>query len=583
MLKLAIIYNAFIKMRRKESSTMLSNLKTLFSKNSLKSKLLTPVLILVLLFMIFIIFQINQTSHVLSMSKELQNNQFATIIKGEELKRSVIQVQQWLTDISVTRAAEGLDDGFDEAAVNAENVRTLVEELKELNPDKTAELNEILKAFEAYYQTGIKMANAYIEGGTEAGNATMGEFDGTATRINQNVDDFMGFANENISDAMKKMSIIISILIATSIFTLVVSVIISILIRKSLIKNVLTPISEITEVASSMAQGSLKQQIEFHSDDEVGKLAEDLREMSNSLNIYISDISGFMMQLESGNLKTSLNSDFKGDFHNLALSLGNFHQSINSTLQEIHIASKEVEEGSSQVSSGAQLLAQGSTEQASSIEELSSSLIDISDKIQTNASNAKEAYDLSEEAHNNVITGNQHMKDMSSSMADISEKSVEIGKIIKTIDDIAFQTNILALNAAVEAARAGTAGKGFAVVADEVRNLAQKSADAAKSTTRLIEDTVNAVDNGVHIASQTASALNIIVEKVETVTQTLKQIASDSDEQAYVVSQITEGIEQISSVVQTNTATTEESAATSEHLFSQSQKLNASVNKFILQ
>ncbi|WP_312654045.1 methyl-accepting chemotaxis protein [Aminipila sp.] len=561
---------------------MLSNLKTLFSKNSLKSKLLTPVLILVLLFMIFIIFQINQTSHVLSMSKELQNNQFATIIKGEELKRSVIQVQQWLTDISVTRAAEGLDDGFDEAAVNAENVRTLVEELKKLNPDKTAELNEILKAFEAYYQTGIKMANAYIEGGTEAGNATMGQFDDTATRINQNVDDFMGFANENISDAMKKMSIIISILIATSIFTLVVSVIISILIRKSLIKNVLTPISEITEVASSMAQGSLKQHIEFHSDDEVGKLAEDLREMSTSLNSYISDISGFMLQLESGNLKTSLNSDFKGDFHNLALSLENFHQSINSTLQEIHIASKKVEEGSSQVSSGAQLLAQGSTEQASSIEELSSSLIEMSDKIQTNASNAKQAYDLSEEAHNNVITGNQHMKDMSSAMADISEKSSEIGRIIKTIDDIAFQTNILALNAAVEAARAGTAGKGFAVVADEVRNLAQRSADAAKSTTRLIEGTVNAVDNGVHIASETASALNVIVEKVTAVTQTLKQIASDSDEQAYTVSQITEGIEQISSVVQTNTATTEESAATSEHLFLQSQKLNTSVNKFIL-
>lgn len=561
---------------------MLSNLNTLFSKNSLKSKLLTPVFILVLLFMLFIIFQITQTSHVLNMSKELQSNQSATIIKGEELKRSVIQVQQWLTDISVTRAAEGLDDGFDEAAVNAENVRTLVTELKEINPEKTAELDEILTSFEVYYQTGIKMANAYIEGGTEAGNATMGEFDATATKINQDVDNFMVFANENIAKAMKRMSVIISIIIATSIFTLVVSVIISILIRKSLIRNVLNPISEITRVATNLAQGNLKQNIEFHSEDEVGKLADDLREMSNNLNTYISAIGAYMKQLENGNLKADLHADFKGDFHHLALSLGNFHQSINSTLQEIHIASREVEEGSAQVSSGSQLLAQGSTEQASSIEELSSSLIEISDKIQTNAFNAKQAYDLSEEAENNVMTGNQHMKDMSSAMADISEKSAEIGKIIKTIDDIAFQTNILALNAAVEAARAGAAGKGFAVVADEVRNLAQRSADAAKSTTTLIEGTVHAVDHGVHIATETASALHVIVEKVETITRTLKQIASDSDEQANAVNQITNGIEQISSVVQTNTATTEESAATSEHLFSQSQKLNNAVNQFIL-
>nr|WP_315021367.1 HAMP domain-containing methyl-accepting chemotaxis protein [uncultured Aminipila sp.] len=561
---------------------MLSNFKSLFSKKSLKSKLLTPVYILVLLFMFFIIFQISQTNNVLSMSKELQHDHFATIIKGQEMKRSVIQVQQWLTDISATRAAEGLDDGFDEAATNAENVRTLVSELKVLNPDKTAELDNIQKDFEIYYQTGIKMANAYIEGGTEAGNATMGEFDSTATMINKEVDNFMVFANENISHAMKRMSVIISLLIGISIFTLVVSIIISILIRKSLIKNILVPINDITKFSNSLAEGNLQQTIDFHSADEVGKLAQDLRDMSIRLNTYISDIAGFMLQLENGNLKTSLNADFKGDFHTLAVSLGNFHESINSTLQEIHIASKEVEDGSAQVSSGAQILAQGSTEQASSIEELSSALMEMSGKIQTNASNAKQAYDLSEEAQEYVMTGNRHMEEMSSAMADISEKSAEIGKIIKTIDDIAFQTNILALNAAVEAARAGVAGKGFAVVADEVRNLAQRSADAAKSTTNLIEGTVVAVDNGVDISSQTASALNVIVEKVEKVTQTLKQIASDSDEQSHAVNQITEGVEQISSVVQTNTATTEESAATSERLFTQSQKLNTSVNRFIL-
>ncbi|QHI72214.1 hypothetical protein [Aminipila terrae] len=160
--------------------------------------------VLVFLFIVFTVFQIKENGYVLSMSEELESNHFATIIKSEEMKRSVIQVQQWLTDISVTRAAEGLDDGFDEAAANAENVRNLAKELKEINPDKTAELDQILKDFEIYYQTGTKMANAYITGGTEAGNASMGEFDQAATKINQEVDSFMDFAHKNISDAMKK-------------------------------------------------------------------------------------------------------------------------------------------------------------------------------------------------------------------------------------------------------------------------------------------------------------------------------------------------------------------------------------------
>ncbi|MEG2769394.1 MAG: methyl-accepting chemotaxis protein, partial [Oscillospiraceae bacterium] len=244
--------------------------------------------------------------------------------------------------------------------------------------------------------------------------------------------------------------------------------------------------------------------------------------------------------------------------------------------------SEQVASGSDQVSSGAQALSQGATEQASSIEELSATIQAVSNQIKDNANNAKMASELSSMAGKEVQNGNEHMQSMIVAMEDISSTSNKIGKIIKTIDDIAFQTNILALNAAVEAARAGSAGKGFAVVANEVRNLAGKSAEAAKNTTSLIESSINAVANGTKIADETAMSLKVVVEKSNLVLQKVEEIAEASAEQANSVVQITTGVDQISAVIQTNSATAEESAAASEELSSQSQMLKDLVGKFTL-
>ena len=237
---------------------------------------------------------------------------------------------------------------------------------------------------------------------------------------------------------------------------------------------------------------------------------------------------------------------------------------------------------SDQVSSGAQALSQGATEQASSVEELAASINEISNNINQTAQQAQDASDKSMQVGEKAGESNNRMHDMLQAMADINASSGEIGKIIKTIEDIAFQTNILALNAAVEAARAGAAGKGFAVVADEVRNLASKSAEASKNTAVLIENSLQAVENGKRIADETAQSLEVVISDIQEASSLMGSIAKAATDQAESISQITLGIDQISSVVQTNSATAEESAAASEELSGQAQILNELVRKFRL-
>lgn len=238
--------------------------------------------------------------------------------------------------------------------------------------------------------------------------------------------------------------------------------------------------------------------------------------------------------------------------------------------------------GSTQVSSGAQALSQGTTEQASSIEELASTIQLISDQVRQNADSALQAQQTIREVGGKLTKSNQEMQGLTEAMGEISSSSSQIGKIIKTIEDIAFQTNILALNAAVEAARAGAAGKGFAVVADEVRNLAGKSSEASKSTASLIEATISAVKGGASLADETAASLLEVVEGTQVIIAQINQIADSSAEQAASIAQVTLGVEQISAVVQTNSATAEESAATSEELSGQAQILKELVGGFKL-
>ena len=378
------------------------------------------------------------------------------------------------------------------------------------------------------------------------------------------------------AEKTKLLSIVILVVI------LVISVIVSIGLGLYVTRSILKPVKEISGAANAMSIGDFNYEISYNSKDELGVAAKDMTNTVNTLKLYIGKIDEVLNKMALGDMTVTIDIDYVGGFAPIKNSVEKILFSLNDTLSQINEASEQVASGSDQVSGGAQALSQGATEQASSIEELSASINEISEQVKTNANNSNNVSKTTSNLEKEVKEGSEQMGLMTKAMVDIKQSSTEIAKIIKDINDIAFQTNILALNAAVEAARAGSAGKGFAVVADEVRNLASKSAEAAKNTTLLIENSIKAVENGTKIADKTASSMEKMVGGIQQSVSLIDQITEASNEQAVSIIQVTQGIEQISAVVQTNSATSEESAAASEELSGQAYMLKNLVGKFKL-
>ncbi len=381
--------------------------------------------------------------------------------------------------------------------------------------------------------------------------------------------------DEFMSDTMQ--------LIFTIVFVFLIVLILLLVVLTIAIKKMTKPIKNITNITNKLAQGELDVNIDVKSDDELGVLADSIESLTVRLKSYINYIDesvDVLNDLANGNLVMDLKYDYEGEFAKLKLALLHVSGTLADTIGKIKDSSVFININATQVSNGAQILAQGTTEQASAIEELSAEVNEIYHTIANNAEHAENAGTKALEASKEVEQGNVHMREMLTAMDEISESSNEIGKIIKVIDDIAFQTNILALNAAVEAARAGSAGKGFAVVADEVRNLAGKSAEAAKQTTALIENSINSISKGTMLADKAGKSLSGIVDITNKTNELISEIVNASAQQTVSVNQIRSGIEQISSVVQQNAATAEASAANSEELSGQSQVLNDLISKF---
>lgn len=341
-----------------------------------------------------------------------------------------------------------------------------------------------------------------------------------------------------------------------------------------------------TERIEQLSHGDLSSPVpQINTKDETRRLADSTTITVNMLNSIIKDIGRVLEAMAAGNLNVDTTQNervYVGDCSQLLVFIRNINQKLSATMANIGTSSDQVAAGSDQVSAGAQALSQGATEQASSVEELAATISVVSDMINKNSGDAQHATEKTNEAGEKLMEAASQMQKLIGAMEEISTSSDETKKIIKTIEDIAFQTNILALNAAIEAARAGDAGKGFAVVADEVRNLAAKSAEAAQNTTKMIEDTVLAIENGNSLVNEAADMMGKVKDAAMEVTEITARISDSTNEAAESIRQISVGIEQISSVVQTNSATAEESAAASEELSAQATNLNELVGAFTL-
>jgi len=340
---------------------------------------------------------------------------------------------------------------------------------------------------------------------------------------------------------------------------------------------------EANMLANAAVSGNLT--IRGNVDKFEGSYKEIIQGMNNTMEAIaqpLKEIFEVLSSMEHNDFTISMDGDYKGEYLKIKEATNNTISAISKVLTDMNQAAEQVAAGSRQVSDASQSLSQGASEQASAIEQLSASITEVAAQTRHNAANATQANDLANSAKNDAAIGTVQMKEMVKSMEEINESSIKVSKVIKVIDDIAFQTNMLALNAAVEAARAGEHGKGFAVVADEVRNLAARSASAVKETSEMIESSLERTGIGTKIANETATALDKIVTGVEKAATLVSEIASSSNEQATGISQINRGIEQVSHVVQTNSATAEQSAASSEELSGQAESLKQMVNKFKL-
>lgn len=352
-----------------------------------------------------------------------------------------------------------------------------------------------------------------------------------------------------------------------------------------LAKGIVGPLKKLSDAANKIAEGELDVAIDVTTRDETGQVADALKatvlRLKEYIN-YIEEISQVLNHMAAGGLAFQLKYSYSGEFQKIEVSLKNISAFLSETIGSINRSSDQLSVSASQVSDGATGLSQGATEQAAAVEELAATISDISNQVNYNAGYAGEASQMVGNVKTELERSNLQMQQMIGAMSEINIASGEISKIIKTIEGIAFQTNILSLNAAVESARAGVAGQSFGVVADEVRNLAAKSSEAVKNITELIERSIKAVENGTSIASHTAQSLIEVVVSAEQVTEKVTEIARASTQQASSIAQVTQGIDQISSVVQANSATAEESAASSDELSGQAQHLKDLVGRFKL-
>ncbi len=551
----------------------------------IRARMIISYLIVAALLIIAGVVSVSVINKVSKSMESFYENQFHTIENSWSARRSVyacrsaVLQSMMVGDASATMAE--IETAKSEFQTIKESI-SLVKETFQGDMNLLTECETALNQAETYLNQVSELATANRD--EEAYKIVTESYKPLMDGVRANLSKVSDIADANALAKMEESKKLASVSQLIVFSMIVVSVIISIVLGLAVSESVRKPVGEMKAVCGEIVKGNMNVEIQYEANDELGDMANDMRQMTKSLKTIIADIDFWMEQMGEGDftVESKAQNAYVGDYVGILNAFTKLRANMNETLSQIDVSADQVNSGGEQVSSSAQALAQGSTEQASSVQELAATINDISHQIATTAEHAKTAKEENEQSHEQIEVCSSHMDELMKAMNVIDSKSKEISKVIKTIEDIAFQTNILALNAAVEAARAGSAGKGFAVVADEVRNLATKSQEASKSTGALIEETVKAVADGTRLSGETDEALREVVTSAQKVLDAVTLISTATEEETNSLAQVTTGIDQISSVVQTNSATAEQSAAASEELSGQANLLKEMVGRFTL-
>lgn len=473
-------------------------------------------------------------------------------------------------------------DGYEETVVSLlDNVDGELKTLKETGVVSEELYNEYSSALSDWGNKGLAIIKEIKEGQDQQA------VDDILNECTPALNTLVGIAQklDAVTDELSRQAVNRTILCAVVgacviVGCLALAILLAIRIGKRVLHTILEPLHAIENVAAELTEGNLHSALDYHSDDELGRLAHSMRTSIRILGAYVADIDRAMKLFSDGDFDVQPNEVWKGDFIGIANSFEAFEKSMSGTVKGIRQVAEEVSSGAEQVALSANDLADGATSQAAVVEELTATVSGVSEQVKENSLVAKEISDRVGKLGNAIVGSNGKMQEMVDSMNEINNASQEIDKIIATINEIASQTNLLALNASIEAARAGEAGKGFAVVANQVNILADQSAKAAQESAALIESSVRAVEKGMVIAEETAKQLEEVAEGSKVITTEVNGVAEALQIQTEQILQINAGIEQINDVVQSNSATSQESAAASHEMSSQAENLRDMISRF---